>query len=82
MEYFHSSGGNNRPYFSYRIRVPKCTTDMYTWCDAFDAEGAYFRRFHVEWQYSPGQGPNYDVVQFEWREAANMFLLTWGGELV
>ena len=79
MEYFYSSGGNNRPYFSHRIRVPKCTNEMYEWCDDFDNEGAYFRRWHVEWK-DIHRPRDYDIVQFEWREAANMFLLTWGGD--
>jgi hypothetical protein len=52
---------------------------MYEWCDAFDDEGKYFRRWHVEWR-DTHKPRDYEVVQFEWREAANMFLLTWGGE--
>ena len=44
MEYFWSDGGNNDPYFSHRIKVPKCTADMYDWCAEFDDEGKYFRR--------------------------------------
>lgn len=78
MEYFYSEGGNNSPYFSYRIKVPKCTSEMFKWCEDFDAEGEYFRRWHVEWKKFSSK--DYEVVQFEWREAANMFLLTWGGE--
>jgi hypothetical protein len=80
MEYFWSDGGNNRPYFRYRVKVPKCTTEMYEWCEAFDDEGVYFRRWHVEWKDVHGHGLNYDVVQFEWDKAAVMFKLTWGGE--
>jgi hypothetical protein len=79
MEYFWSDGGNNDPYFSHRVKVPKCTADMYDWCTEFDDEGKYFRRWHVQWQANRPQR-DYDVVQFEWREAANMFLLTWGGQ--
>jgi hypothetical protein len=52
---------------------------MYEWCDDFDNEGAYFRRWHVEWK-DIHRPRDYDIVQFEWREAANMFLLTWGGD--
>jgi hypothetical protein len=52
---------------------------MYEWCSAFDDEGAYFRRFHVEWM-TVHNDREYEIVQFEWREAANMFLLTWGGQ--
>lgn len=79
MEYFWSDGGNNAPYFRYRIRVPKCTTEMYEWCEALSDEGSYFRRFHVEWKLTH-KGRDYDVVQFEWEHAAFMFKLTWGGE--
>lgn len=78
MEYFWSEGGNNRPYFSHRVKVPKCDTDMYQWCQDFNDEGRYFRRFHVEW--ASVYNRKYDVVQFEWSEAAVMFILTWGGE--
>lgn len=79
MEYFYSGGGNNSPYFSHRIRVPNCTAEMYEWCAAFDDDGKYFCRWHVEWK-ATHKPRDYEVVQFEWREAANMFLLTWGGE--
>ena len=78
MEYFYSDGGNNRPYFSHRIKVPKCTTEMYQWCTSFDDEGRYFRRWHVEWASVYGSR-DYDIVQFEWEHAAFMFKLTWGG---
>jgi hypothetical protein len=78
MEYFWSDGGNNRPTFRYRIKVPECTTEMYEWCENFGDEGAYFRRFHVEWKSTRGR--DYDIVQFEWDKAAVMFKLTWGGD--
>ena len=77
MEYFWSEGGH-RPYFAHRVRVPNCDTEMYKWCEAFDDEGAYFRRFHVEW--ASVYNRDYDIVQFEWDKAALMFKLTWGGE--
>ena len=79
MEYFWSDGGNNKPYFRYRVKIPKCTTEMYEWCEAFSDEGSYFRRFHVEWKLTH-KDRDYDVVQFEWEHAAFMFKLTWGGE--
>jgi hypothetical protein len=77
MEYFWSDGGNNRPVFRYRIKVPKCTSEMFKWCEGFDDEGKYFRRWHVEWKKFGDK--DYDVVQFEWYDAAVMFKLTWGG---
>lgn len=79
MEYFYSGGGNNRPYFSHRIKVPKCTEEMYLWCEFFDDEDKHFRRWHVEWK-EIHRPRDYDIVQFEWADAALMFKLTWGGE--
>jgi hypothetical protein len=52
---------------------------MYKWCEAFDDEGKYFRRWHVEWR-TTHIDKEYEVVQFEWEHAAFMFKLTWGGE--
>jgi len=78
MEYFYSGGGNSSPYFSHRIKVAKCTSEMYEWCAAFDDEGKYFRRWHVEWK-ATHLPRDYDIVQFEWVDAALMFKLTWGG---
>lgn len=75
MEYFHCEGGH-RPYFSYRVRVPKCTDEMYEWGLKYDNEGKHFRRFHVEW--AGVHQRDYDVVQFEWEEAALMFALKFG----
>jgi hypothetical protein len=79
MEYFWSDGGNNRPVFRYRVKVSKCTEEMYRWCEQFDDEGKYFRRWHVEWR-TTHIDKEYEVVQFEWEHAAFMFKLTWGGE--
>jgi hypothetical protein len=79
MEYFWSDGGNNKPYFPHRVKVPKCTEEMFMWCEFFDDEGKYFRRFHVEWN-TVHPGREYDIVQFEWADAALMFKLTWGGQ--
>lgn len=76
MEYFYSGGGNNRPYFSYRIKVPKVSDEMYEWCEAYDAQGRCFCRWHVEW--ADLYQKNYDIVQFEWEEAAIMFVLKFG----
>lgn len=76
MEYFYSEGGH-RPYFSYRVRVPKCTEDMFQWCLDYNDEDKYFRRFHIEWK-EVKDGADHDVVQFEWEEAALMFALKFG----
>jgi hypothetical protein len=78
MEYFYSGGGNNRPYFTYRFKVKKCTTEMYEWADAYPSKGP-FSRFHVEWAdvYKPRE---YDVIQFELRDAAEIFRIAFAGE--
>ena len=76
MEYFYSEGGH-RPYFAYRVKVPKCTTDMYQWCKDYDDKGKYFRRFHVEWS-SVYQDTDFDVVQFEREQPYLTFLLKFG----
>ena len=75
MEYFWTDGGH-RPWFSYRITVPKCTDEMFVWCKNYNDEGQYFRRFHVEWASSK-DNCDYDIVQFEWEQAAIDFSLRW-----
>jgi hypothetical protein len=77
MEYFYSGGGNNRPYFTYRFKVKKCTTDMCRWAEAYPDSGP-FSRFHVEW--GSVYSRDYDVVQFEWSEAAKVFRIAFAGE--
>lgn len=82
MEYFFSGGGNNRPVFTYRFKVKKCTTEMYQWAEAYPHNG-YFQRWHVEWNavYSKMDNPrDYDVIQFESSEAAKVFRIAFAGE--
>jgi hypothetical protein len=82
MEYFYGGGGNNRPYFMYRFKVKECTNDMYMWAHAYPEKGP-FNRFHVEWGsvYSKMDSPReYDVIQFEWGEAAKVFRIAFAGE--
>lgn len=76
MEYFYSESGH-RPYFQYRVRVPKCTDEMFWWCREYDVGNKYFCRFHVEWSHTK-DGCDYDIVQFELEEAALMFALKFG----
>lgn len=77
MKYFYSGGGNNRPYFTYRFRVNKCTSEMYDWADAYTEKGA-FSRWHVEW--GSVYKLEYDVIQFEHSEAAKVFRIAFAGE--
>jgi hypothetical protein len=78
MENFYSGGGNNRPYFTYRFKVKRCTMEMYEWANAYPSNGP-FSRFHIEWN-SVYKDRNYDVIQFEWSEAAKIFRLAFAGE--
>ena len=82
MEYFFTSGGNNRPVFIYRFKVKICTSEMYWWAASYPEQGP-FSRFHVEWQdaYTKMDRPiNYDVIQFEHSEAAKIFRIAFAGE--
>lgn len=81
MEYYWSEGGNNRPWFSYRIKVRKCTNEMYTWCKEYTDQGSPFCRFHVEWcdVYKTENNPrDYDIVQFECEAPALLFAMKFG----
>ena len=78
MEYFYSSGGNNRPYFTYRFKVNKPhISAMFSWAKEYPAEG-HFKRFHVEW--AGAYNRDYDVIQFEHSEAAKIFRIAFAGE--
>lgn len=78
MEYFWSDGGNNRPYFVYRFKVKDINSnDMYLWAKEYPSKG-YFQRFHVEWKSVYNR--EYDVIQFEWSEAAKVFRIAFAGE--
>ena len=77
MEYFHSSGGNNRPDFTYRFAVSKITEAMYDWCGSSPLTGP-FERWHIIHNYSDGiafncNSPEIPLIQFESRKAAYMF---------
>ena len=77
MEYFRSGGGApGRFPLPHRIRVDKVTDEMYEWCSAYDDEGRHFRRWCIEW--SVVNIRNYDIVHFEWEQAALMFALKFG----
>lgn len=75
MKNFWTDGGDHRPWFRYRIKVDKVTNEMWKWCEQYDDGGHYFRRFHVEWD-NIGMNKGFDIIQFEWEEAAIMFALT------
>lgn len=75
MKYFHSHGGNNKPYFNHRIKVSDFTEEMYNWCENYPDQDRPFRRWHVEWDHENTKG--YYIAQFEWQEAAIQFALRW-----
>ena len=82
MEYFYGGGGNNRPVFTYRFRVDKCTNEMYKWAEAYPEKGP-FSRWHVEWSSVYTRGGierGYDVIQFEHSESAKVFRIAFAGE--
>lgn len=77
MEFYFTSGGNNRPDFIYRFTLKQMTTEMFEWCERYPANGP-FQRFHVIRNY--GQPTDQDrkeipLIQFEDRKAAFMFSL-------
>ena len=77
MEFFYSDGGNNRPYFVYRVKVKNCTTEMYNWAQKYPEKGP-FSRFHIEWDMSKG----YDIIQFELRDAYLAFQYAFAGQII
>jgi hypothetical protein len=77
MEYFYSSGGNNRPDFTYRFLMQKITDEMYDWCGNYPLSGP-FERWHIIHNYYEGSAmrgdaPEIPLIQFESRKAAYMF---------
>lgn len=79
MKYFHAGAGAD-PVFAHRLKVKKVTNEMWTWCDEYDAGTGVdsdFRRWHVEFSMNGSRikHRDYDVVQFEWEQAALMFAL-------
>ncbi len=84
MNYFWTDGGNNRPTFIYRFKVKNCTTEMYEWAQAYPDKGP-FSRFHVEWKsvYDKMDSPrDYEVIQFELRDAYLAFKYAFAGEII
>jgi hypothetical protein len=80
MELYYSSGGNNRPDFQYRFAVKEVTPEMYEWCSKYPAGGRPFRRFHILWANFESRQDS--IIQFEWEEAAIMFPLTFGEDIL
>lgn len=79
MEYFHTDGGSNRPYFPHRIKVKKATNEMFTWCNEYQITG-HFARWHCIFGSNESNQP-YDLVQFERENVAMLFMLKFGDHL-
>lgn len=82
MEFFFTSGGNNRPYFIYRFKVKKCYREMVLWANEYPSKGP-FSRYHVEYAsvYNKMDSPrDYDIIQFESSDAAKVFRIAFAGE--
>lgn len=77
MEYFFSGGGNNRPVFTYRFKVKKCTNEMHQWATEYPEKGP-FSRWHCEW--GSVYDRDYDVFQLESSESAKVFRIAFAGE--
>ncbi len=77
MEYFHSDGGNNKPFFIYRYKVDRVSTEMYTWAQQYPSKGP-FSRFHVIW--NAVENNPYDIIQFELKDAYLAFKYAFAGE--
>jgi hypothetical protein len=79
MEYFYSSGGNNRPDFTYRFKIEKLTSSMSEWCAAYPSKGP-FSRWHCI--YNTGNFERDTIIQFELRDAYLAFMYAFAGEVV
>lgn len=78
MNYFYSGGGNNRPFFIYRFKAKKVSSEMYVWGKEYPDKGP-FSRYHVEW--GSVYNKDYDVIQFELRDAYLAFQYAFAGEV-
>jgi hypothetical protein len=79
MEYFFTSGGNNRPDFTYRFTMKEITTEMYQWCENYPLSGP-FQRFHIVRNFGqPTDGDRKEIplIQFEDKNAAFMFSIAY-----
>ena len=83
MEYFWTDGGNNRPYFIYRLRVKSGNTGMYEWCKKYPEKGP-FSRFHVIWnsELTDIDRREPPIFQFELKDAYLAFQYAFAGEII
>lgn len=86
MEYFHSDGGNNKPFFIYRFKVKKKSLNrMFDWCEDYPEKGP-FSRWHVIYNSEPkNDGVDREeipLIQFELRDAYLAFMYAFAGEIL
>lgn len=87
MEHFWSDGGNNKPFFIYRLRLSDITTEMYNWCDNYPENGP-FSRWHVIRNYDnrpnvPGADKKESpVIQFESKDGYLAFQYAFAGMIL
>jgi hypothetical protein len=79
MEYFWSDGGNNKPYFIYRLNVQKITEQMHNWCNKYPSKGP-FSRWHCI--YNTGNFERDNIIQFELKDAYLAFQYAFAGEIL
>lgn len=88
MEYFHSSGGNNRPDFTYRFLMRTTTSEMIEWCRAYPLTGP-FERFHIIHNFQENHLASktdrrivLPLIQFESRKAAYLFSIAYSEHIL
>lgn len=79
MEYFYSSGGNNRPHFTYRYKIEALTNAMYHWCEAYPEKGPFSRWHCIR---NTGNFERDTIIQFELKDAYLAFMYAFAGEIV
>jgi hypothetical protein len=79
MKYFYSEGGNNKPFFIYRLNVHKLTSEMYNWCDNYPEKGP-FSRWHC--LLNTGNFERDNIIQFELKDAYLAFMYAFAGEII
>jgi hypothetical protein len=80
MEYFYTSGGNNKPDFIYQLKVEEVTSEMFHWAKEYPPSRDCFQCFHVK--YNVADNGKHDVIQFQWRDAYIAFKWAFAGEIL
>lgn len=80
MEYFYSSGGNNKPDFLYQLKVEEVTSEMFHWAKGYPPTQDCFQCFHVKYNLKEHGSP--DIIQFQWRDAYLAFKWAFAGEIL